>query len=43
VQATTIDTIRFISERTIYSRFGDVAAWGSLALTVAALLATIRR
>jgi apolipoprotein N-acyltransferase len=43
VQATTVETIRFITERTIYSRFGDVIAWGSLALTVAALLATVRR
>ena len=34
--------LRFIRERTVYSRIGDVVAWLSLALTVAALLASAR-
>ncbi len=34
--------VRFISDRTIYARFGDLVAWLSLAFTVAALLATRR-
>ena len=34
--------IRFITDRTIYSRIGDLVAWLSLALTAAALLAAWR-
>ena len=41
-QALLVDDLRFITERTIYSRTGDVAAWASLAITVAALLTTGR-
>jgi apolipoprotein N-acyltransferase len=41
-QALMVEDLRFITERTIYSRTGDVAAWASLALTVAALLGTAR-
>ncbi len=38
-QALLIDELRFIRERTIYSRTGDLVAWVSLAITLAALLA----
>jgi apolipoprotein N-acyltransferase len=34
--------LRFIKERTIYSRTGDLIAWLSLALVAAALIATRR-
>jgi apolipoprotein N-acyltransferase len=40
--AIVIGDLRFIRERTIYSRTGDVAAWLSLAVTLAALAATFR-
>ena len=39
-QAVVVGDLRFIRDRTIYSRIGDVAAWLSLAFTGAALLAT---
>jgi apolipoprotein N-acyltransferase len=41
-QATVVQDIRFISDRTIYSRVGDLVAWLSLVLTVAALLSAFR-
>jgi apolipoprotein N-acyltransferase len=41
-QAGVVQDIRFISDRTIYSRIGDLVAWLSLALTAAALLVTWR-
>jgi apolipoprotein N-acyltransferase len=41
-QRTLVADLRFITARTIYSRIGDVVAWLSLALTLAALLATGR-
>jgi apolipoprotein N-acyltransferase len=41
-QELLVADLRFVTARTIYSRFGDVAAWASLAITVAALLATAR-
>ena len=34
-QAVLVGDLRFIKERTIYSRIGDLVAWLSLALTVA--------
>jgi apolipoprotein N-acyltransferase len=40
--ATLIADLRFITAPTIYSRIGDVAAWLSLAVVVAALLASAR-
>ena len=40
--AVMAEDLRFITDRTIYSRIGDVAGWGSVALTLAALLATRR-
>jgi apolipoprotein N-acyltransferase len=40
--AIVIGDLRFIRERTIYSRTGDVAAWLSLAVTLAALAASLR-
>jgi apolipoprotein N-acyltransferase len=40
--AMLVQDVRFITERTIYSRIGDLVAWLSLALTVAALLAVWR-
>jgi apolipoprotein N-acyltransferase len=41
-QALLVEDLRFIRERTIYSRIGDLVAWLSLALTIAALLASGR-
>jgi apolipoprotein N-acyltransferase len=41
-QATVVQDIRFITDRTIYSRIGDVVAWLSLGLTAAALLSAWR-
>jgi apolipoprotein N-acyltransferase len=41
--AVVVRDVRFITARTVYSRIGDLVAWLSLALTVAALLATRRR
>ena len=41
--AVMAEELRFITERTIYSRVGDVAGWLSVALTLAALLATRRK
>ena len=37
-----VEELRFIQTRTVYSRLGDVIAWLSLALTIAALLASGR-
>lgn len=42
-QAIVVRDVRFIRDRTVYSRIGDLAAWVSLALTALALLATWRR
>jgi apolipoprotein N-acyltransferase len=41
-QHTLVQDVRFITDRTIYSRVGDLVAWLSLALTAAALLAAWR-
>jgi apolipoprotein N-acyltransferase len=41
-QALLVADLRFITARTIYSRIGDAVAWASLAMTIAALLATRR-
>jgi len=41
-QATVVHDVRFITDRTIYSRIGDLVAWLSLALTAAALLSAWR-
>jgi apolipoprotein N-acyltransferase len=41
-QELLVADLRFITARTIYTRAGDVIAWASLAITVAALLATAR-
>jgi apolipoprotein N-acyltransferase len=40
-QATLVADLRFIRDRTIYSRIGDVVAWLSLVLTGAALAWTV--
>lgn len=40
--AMLVGDLRFITERTVYSRIGDLIAWLSLALTAAALLAAWR-
>ena len=40
--AIVVRDIRFLKNRTIYSRIGDVVAWLSLALVAAALAATLR-
>jgi apolipoprotein N-acyltransferase len=37
--AMLVADLRFISERTIYTRIGDLVAWASLAVTLAAFLA----
>ena len=36
-----VDDLRFLTDRTIYSRIGDLVAWLSLALVTAALLASL--
>jgi apolipoprotein N-acyltransferase len=41
--AVMAEDLRFITERTIYSRIGDAVGWMSVALTVAALWASRRR
>jgi apolipoprotein N-acyltransferase len=41
-QTVLVEDLQFVSARTLYSRFGDVAAWLSLALTAATLLASFR-
>jgi apolipoprotein N-acyltransferase len=41
--AVMAEDLRFITERTIYSHIGDVVGWASVALTLAALVATRRR
>jgi apolipoprotein N-acyltransferase len=41
-QELLVEDLRFVTARTIYTRFGDVVAWASLAITVAALLAAAR-
>jgi apolipoprotein N-acyltransferase len=41
-QALLVADLRFITAQTIYSRIGDAVAWASLAITIAALLATAR-
>ena len=38
--AIVVEDVRFLTDRTLYSRIGDLVAWISLALTAAALLAT---
>jgi apolipoprotein N-acyltransferase len=38
--AIVVEDVRFLTDRTLYSRIGDVVAWLSLAVTAAALLAT---
>jgi apolipoprotein N-acyltransferase len=40
--AVVVRDIRFLTDRTIYSRIGDLVAWLSLALTAAALLGASR-
>ena len=41
-QHMMVEDLRFLTDRTIYSRVGDLVAWLSLAVTVAALIATWR-
>ena len=41
-EALFVGDLRFIKERTIYVRIGDVVAWMSLAFVVAALVVTFR-
>jgi apolipoprotein N-acyltransferase len=41
--AVLCDDLRFITTRTIYSRIGDLAGWLSVAVTLAALIATSRK
>ena len=40
--AVMTEDLRFLTNRTIYSRIGDLAGWLSVALTAAALVATRR-
>jgi apolipoprotein N-acyltransferase len=42
-EAIVIGDLRFITDRTVYSRIGDLVAWLSLAVTVAAFAGSIRR
>lgn len=41
-EALLVEDVRFLQERTIYSRIGDLVAWLSLAFTTAVFLATRR-
>jgi apolipoprotein N-acyltransferase len=41
-QAVLVEDLRYVTARTIYSRVGDLAAWLSLAVTLAALAASWR-
>ena len=41
--AVMAEDLRFITDRTIYSRIGDVVGWLSVAFTIAAILATLRK
>ncbi len=41
--AVVVRDIRFLKDRTIYNRIGDLVAWLSLAIVMAALLVTFRR
>jgi apolipoprotein N-acyltransferase len=41
--AVVVRDIRFLKDRTIYNRIGDLVAWLSLAIVVAALSATVRK
>ncbi len=41
-QVAIVDDVRFLTTRTLYSRLGDVAAYGSIAVVVAALVAARR-
>jgi apolipoprotein N-acyltransferase len=38
-----VQDLRFLADRTVYNRIGDLVAWLSLAVTVAALLASRKR
>jgi apolipoprotein N-acyltransferase len=40
--AILVQDVRFLTDRTVYNRIGDLVAWLSLAMTIAALLATLR-
>ena len=42
-EAVIVGDLRFITERTVYSRIGDLVAWLSLVLTAAALASSFRR
>jgi apolipoprotein N-acyltransferase len=42
-QAVVVQDLRFLKDRTIYNRIGDLVAWLSLAVTAAALLSSSRR
>ena len=41
-EAILVGDLRFITARTIYSRIGDVVAWLALAVTLAAVAASVR-
>lgn len=41
-QSLLVADLRFIREHTVYTRIGDVVAWLSLAVTLAALMAAVR-
>src|SRR4029079_18997878 len=38
--AVVVEDLRFLTDRTVYSRIGDLVAWLSLAVTLAALVAS---
>ena len=42
-EAILIGDLRFITDRTVYSRIGDLVAWMSLAVTLAAFASSLRR
>ncbi|MEX2662310.1 MAG: apolipoprotein N-acyltransferase, partial [Vicinamibacterales bacterium] len=41
-EAVVVGELRFITDRTVYSRLGDLAAWLSLVVTLAAVAASFR-
>ncbi|MEN3337214.1 MAG: apolipoprotein N-acyltransferase [Acidobacteriota bacterium] len=40
--AILVQDVRFLTDRTVYNRIGDIVAWASLVVTLAALVATRR-
>ncbi len=41
--SVVVEDVRFLTDRTVYNRIGDLVAWLSLAVTIAVLVATRKR